>query len=248
MSESTVSQRIDNVNEPDDRIAHHTTGNHIVDQTNVEDVQNRRRTTTSEGAMPSTGIETDSAVSFLSAQTQPSTTTSSSQSSSTARTHGRHSPSPYWVGPTEIQGPHSRTELLSPLQRNSEMLRPNTTAGYPRSNVSDPLPRTRAPRASIAPTIVGDSGSTHLPTPTMRVPQFTSLEGLIPSDRLEHLRVLGVQYGLQAGKLRIVSDHLGALSSQTADIREQATSAIDRGQQPLHVGRRTLPIRNGGHI
>lgn len=208
----------------------------LADRSYTEDVQNRR--TTDISATGTASVDNKS-VPFASAHTQHGTTASSIRSSDTVKTDGppgHHSPSPYRPGPTSIQVPQTWEDALPPREDSRGITRSSKAARHPRSNASDPLPRTnRSARIGTTPTVVGDSGVANT-----RVPQFSSLEGLISADQLNHLRVLGIQYGLQAAKLKTVSENLGALNSQTVDIRDQASGAISRIQRSITDNNRFL--------
>lgn len=238
MSEITVHRDHD-AEARDDTALQHARTDHNDRDRYVDGVSPIHRVTdTPVPATLSTGLDAESAP-FTSAHSHPGTITTSDQSSDTARTDGitgHHSPSPYRPGPTSMRGPLPWGEVPHIQGTTQETTHFNENTGYPRSTTSDPLPRTSRPgRAGIAPTMVGAPGDI-----ASRAPQFSSLEGLIPPEQLNHLRVLGVQYGLQAAKLKTVSENLGALSTQTMDIREQTNSTISRIQRSISDNNRFL--------
>lgn len=167
---------------------------------------------------------------FVSVQSQPFAATS--RSDSTARTNkpGPRSPTPYRPGPESIRGLQPRTDIDSPIGDTNHRS-PPMDVGYARSTLSDPLPRpAQSARNSVTPAAPGEL-TTHASTRNpLRIPQFSRLEGVIPAEQLSHLRVLGVQYGMQAGKLSTIGEYLGTVSVQFTDIRNHADSVSGRIQ------------------
>lgn len=102
---------------------------------------------------------------------------------------------------------------------------------------SDPLPSSGTAQAPNpfrdGPTLA----QTQSPPVMVR---FGSLEGLIPTEQLQHLRVFGVQHSMQASKLRLVNEYLGELDSQVHDIREHTISVESRISRALHDNNKFL--------
>ncbi|KAF7966752.1 hypothetical protein HWV62_37205 [Athelia sp. TMB] len=135
------------------------------------------------------------------------------------------SPSPQQAGPSEM------TRDLPPHLSTNEYRR-----GTP-IRASPAIPPPTQQTMSITST------SSHSP-PAVR---FENLEGRIPIEQIQSLRVFVSHLGLQNQKLRLTGDHLGNLGSEVRELREHTSSLTRRIDRATGDNARFL-VESEGHI
>ncbi|KAF7965635.1 hypothetical protein HWV62_42444 [Athelia sp. TMB] len=147
------------------------------------------------------------------------------ESTSRAATRTPISPSPQRTVPTEIRGIRRDIPPHMSITGQDEATTTRSLSAAP------PTDQPATPTSASSPPAV----------------RFESLEGRIPDEQIQSLRVFVSHLGLQNQKLRLTGDHLSNLGSEVHELREHAGSLNRRIDRATSDNARFL-VESEGHI